>query len=92
MDYERIDYNIDGKWKTCCYNDLNKDCKNAVDDLINSSLVCQRWDDNLKRRYYTKIVAIACESGKSKSLFGKLIDKLIRTFDELVYKITSKIF
>ena len=63
------------RWKTIWYSDLSYDCRTLVDDLVQSSRVevIQRWDDNFRRQYYTKAVAIAYDLGKeyNKNIFTK---------------------
>jgi hypothetical protein len=60
-------YVEEGKWRTCSYYKLNKNCKTLVDDLISSSNYSQNWSEEVKHKYFTKAVAIAFDSGKQKS-------------------------
>ena len=65
-----------GYWKTIWYKDLSYDCQTLVEDLVQSSVpyVVQRWDDDFRRAYYAKAVAIAYDLGKeyNKNIFTKL--------------------
>ena len=51
-------------WKTMTYKCLTKNCRDLVDDLMQSALVVHRWDDNKMKEYYTKVIIMAYDFGK----------------------------
>ena len=68
-------------WKTIWYSDLSHDCRTLINDLVQSSRVevVQRWDDNFRREYYTKVIAIAYDLGKeyNKNIFAKIKEQFL---------------
>ena len=54
-------------WKTMTYKCLTKNCRDLVDDLMQSALVIHRWDDNKMKEYYTKVIISAYDLGKENN-------------------------
>jgi len=89
MKYQRIDFRINDEWMSSCFDDLNEECKDIVNDLINSSLSCQQWSYDKKHLYYTKIVAVTYELGRNKkrNKISKIISRLKDKFFCLVSRL-----
>jgi hypothetical protein len=80
-DDPEVDYIIDRRWtylgksnkypifKKRRYSQLSYDCKQLVDDIVNSSQleVFKQWDKNFKRKYYTKAILMAYDLGKENN-------------------------
>ena len=58
------------------YSDLPYDCKQIVDDIVTSSQLesFKHWDINFRRKYYTKAIMMAYETGKedNRNLWTKI--------------------
>lgn len=80
--YKENGYIKDGEWYTCHFNRLNKECKDLVNDLVNSSHVSHRWSDELKHQYFTKAVFMAFDEGRKRhenkweKMFIRIRDKV----------------
>lgn len=84
-DDPEVDYVVDRRWthlkqnstypvfKKRRYSQLPYDCKQIVDDIVNSSQleVFKQWDKNFRRKYYTKAILMAYDLGKenNKNIF-----------------------
>ena len=80
-----VDFIVDRRWiinknyhkypilKKGRYSKLPYDCKMIVDDIVNSSQleVFKQWDENFRRKYYTKAILMAYDLGKedNKNIF-----------------------
>ena len=69
-------------------SELTYDRQKLVDDLMNSSYAVQRWDDNKRLEYYTRVVTIcyALSRKYNKNIFTKIKEKFLsligtRTWD-----------
>lgn len=89
MKYHKFDYYLNDEWRTGCYDDLNKDCKDIVGDLMNSSRVCQYWSEEKKQMYFSRVVTVTYELGRNKKR-NKLTKALLSLRDKifiLMYKL-----
>lgn len=84
-DDPEVDFIVDRRWtylgknstypvfKKRRYSELPYDCKVIVDDIVISSQleVFKQWDENFRRKYYTKAILMAYDLGKenNKNIF-----------------------
>ena len=87
--YQENGYIKDLEWYSCNFEDLNKDCKDLVNDLINSSNVSHRWSDELKHQYFTKAVFIAFDSGRNRR--KTKLQKVIENIKDRIFIFVSRL-
>ena len=82
MKHKPTGYVSNGEWIECRYDILNKECQQLVEDLVDSSLVSQRWSEELKYQYFVKAVSIAFNEGTSTKLssFKQILNNVKHRF------------
>ena len=79
------EYYIKGEWRVC--KPLSIDCKNIVNDLVNSAHVAQNWSAEKQYEYFHRAVSIACDLATfpPKSKLAIFTENIIETLGSWWY-------